>query len=297
MINAVALRVLAGSGWRHRLTAPLARALKKVINRGAQVLRVRQSQGRLERAAQRHWNRYWDHDGRPRATNDGHWRGRGPFVDDARWLNIGRRTSRRYSQMTAAIGFPDHVDRIVEWGVGGGANAIHFARLCDSFTGVDVAQASLDESARQMEAEGLDNFEPVLIDVSDPEAATQVIDVCDVFLCLYVFELLPTPSYGERILRVAFDLLRPGGVAFIQIRYQTDSPLTRAKGFAYSLNMVNMTTYRLDDLWRIATECGFEPQLIKLVPWDPVVEDERYAYYLLRKPSGTSGGPDTSAGA
>lgn len=276
---------VAGRGRRHRVKARLSGALKTSVFRATHTLRLRQSDASLERASQRYWSRYWGSARGMHTANDGHWRGYGPFVDDERWMEIGRSNLQRYVEMKTAIGFADHVERIVEWGVGGGANAVHFAQLCDRFVGVDVASASLDESAKQLKADGFQNFEPVLVDVAYPEAARATIGVCDLFLCLYVYELLPTPEYGERVLRIAFDLLRPGGTAFIQVKYQDDSSRSRARRLAYSLNMTNMTSYRIETFWRMAADCGFEPELVKLVPWDEVVEDERYAYFLLRKPS------------
>ncbi len=42
-----------------------------------------------------------------------------------------------------------------------------------------------------------------------------------------------------------------------------------------------MTTYRLDDFWEIAKQCGFKPHAIHLVPKQPLVQDERYAYFFL----------------
>lgn len=99
-------------------------------------------------------------------------------------------------------------------------NAVHFARIAAEFYGVDVSRSSLDECARQMQAEGLLNFRPILIDAADPEGAVGKLGgLCDLFLSTYVYELLPSPEYGLRVLRIAHRVLSTGGIAMIQVKY------------------------------------------------------------------------------
>jgi hypothetical protein len=45
-----------------------------------------------------------------------------------------------------------------------------------------------------------------------------------------------------------------------------------------------MTSYRLDEFWKMAEECGFIAKNIQLLPEPPEVPDTRYAYYFLQKP-------------
>ena len=74
-----------------------------------------------------------------------------------------------------------------------------------------------------MKLAGLTNFARVLIEASDPDAAlTRVAGPCDLFLCTYVFELLPSPEYGLRLLRIAHQLLAPGGIAIVQVKHSAD---------------------------------------------------------------------------
>ena len=184
------------------------------------------------------------------------------------------------------IGLEQPAKRVVEWGCGGGANAVHFAREAEQFVGVDVSQASLDECGRQLNGEGLgDRWTPVLADVENPEAAAARIEPCDLFLCVYVFELIPGPEYGERLLRIARDRLHPGGMALVQIKYATDDWRTRPRRWAYKLNLANTTTFRIEAFWQLAENCGLTPRAVTLVPEDRLVGDERYAYFLLMKPS------------
>ena len=58
---------------------------------------------------------------------------------------------------------------IVEWGTGGGLNAVQLAPEASRYFGVDISALSLRECARQVEAGGSGQFIPVLIDAENPE--------------------------------------------------------------------------------------------------------------------------------
>lgn len=95
-------------------------------------------------------------------------------------------------------------------------------------------------------------------------------------------ELIPTPEYGERLLRIAHRMLRPGGVALIQIKYSNGRWATRPRRRSYRSGVAEMTTYRIDEFWQLAQTCGFVAETVELVPRNEL--DERYAYFLLRRP-------------
>lgn len=171
---------------------------------------------------------------------------------------------------------------MVEWGCGGGANAVHFGPMAEEFVGADVSAASLEECERQARAAGAKQFVPVLVDVREPEAAVAEIGPpCDLFLCTYVLELVPTPEYGLRILRIAADLLAERGLALVQIKYATASWRTRPRRRKYQRDVAGMTSYRIEDFWQAATECGLRPHFVQLVPRNEL--DERYAYFLCTR--------------
>jgi hypothetical protein len=101
-------------------------------------------------------------------------------------------------------------------------------------------------------------------------------------ICFYVFELVPTPEYGLRILKIAADLLQPTGHAIIQIKYRTGwRTASRRRNYKAS-TVPNMTSYRIDEFWNAAVKCGLRPRLIHLVPRNAL--DERYAYFLFAAP-------------
>jgi len=163
---------------------------------------------------------YWTATRGRRWKSDSHWRDSDVFDGRDLWTRIGERHLRTFECGARMVEFARPWHRVVEWGCGGGANAVHFAPRCTEFVGVDVSQESLDECGRQIAGVCDTPFRPVLIEVSEPERATAEIgDGCDIFLCCYVFELIPSPEYGVRLLRIAHDLLSPGGLALTEIKY------------------------------------------------------------------------------
>ncbi len=272
------------------LKRKLLRGARLLEDRIRQVLRLNQSERKLAGDAQAFWSR-------PIDDGNGFWwhaRGSGPFAgsDDEKWQMIGRRHVKLFADFARAAGIERPVAKIVDWGCGGGANAIAFAAECRDMWGVDVSDEALQECGRQLAADGQKCvFHPVQIDVPNPESALSAIphDV-DFFHCIYVFEVFPSQEYGARILRIAHQLLRPGGVCLIQIKYETNSWRTRSRRWGYTRGVAHMTSYRTEEFWETAEACGFEPKTITLVPKPPEVPDVRYAYFMMQKPSTSSEG-------
>jgi SAM-dependent methyltransferase len=240
---------------------------------------ITQSETTIARDAQSYWR---SPDAKSWRSNS-HWRDAPAFAGGDLWDRIGR----RHLAMLEAVAPPSDAaacwGRIVEWGCGGGANAVHLAPRCREFIGVDVALDSLQECERQVEAVSQNAFRPVLIDVDRPEEAVAAIgEPCDVFVCFYVFELVPTPEYGQRILGIASRLLVPGGHALVQIKYDDGTWRTRARRRGYRFGLADMTTYPIARFWEAAAAAGLRPESVRLRPRDDL--DDRYAYFHLRKP-------------
>ena len=252
--------------------------IRDVVQRGLTSVGIRQSELRISSDAQT----YWADTKTDKWKSNSHWRDANVFSDGDLWSSIGARHLRMFERGVRMVDGHRSVDRIIEWGCGGGANAIHFAPLAQQFFGVDVAPESLQECEKQV-AEVCDTpFVPILIPVDRPEHALSLIDgPCDVFLSFYVFELIPSPEYGARLLKIASQLLAPGGLALIQIKYDEGRWLTKPRRRAYRSGLAQMTTYPIPAFWELAESCGLKPELIELVPKNEL--DERYAYFLLSK--------------
>jgi hypothetical protein len=229
---------------------------------------------------------YWEQvSRRDKEGGNAHWRGNGVFEnDDERWLALGKNNLSIFQRLAGDQWLEQRPRRIIDWGSGGGANAVQFGHGAARYYGVDITQASLDECQRQMVAADLHNFVPVLFEAPRPECVRDLIDEsCDLMLSTYVYEQFPSKAYGLRVLSIVADLLTPSGLAFIQIKYRDLTLDSQPYRRDYAKNMANMTTYRIEEFWIDAEACGFRPQAIILEPRQPLVRDRRYAYFLLQK--------------
>lgn len=264
----------------HAAARRAASAGRDVVHRGLAALGIRQSEDAISRDA----SEYWEDSAGVNWKADSHWRDAPVFEGNDLWHQIGARHLAMFRRGARMVQFERPWKRVVEWGCGGGANAVHFAPHCDEYIGVDVAPASLAECADQVTAACATPFKPVQIPVERPEWALDLIaGPCEVFLSFYVFELIPTPEYGERLLRIARDLLVPGGLAMIQVKYDDGRWRSKPRRRSYKTGVAAMTTYGIPEFWQMAERNGLTPEAIELVPENEL--DKRYAYFLLSKPA------------
>ncbi|MFC4858695.1 class I SAM-dependent methyltransferase [Actinophytocola glycyrrhizae] len=224
---------------------------------------------------------YWASAGSASWKANSHWRDAHVFDDGDLWHEIGKRHLDMFERGARAVGFDRPLGRVVEWGCGGGANAVHFAPKAREFVGVDVVPETLAECARQVAARGGTPFTPVLAEVAHPERVVAEIGTCDLFLCFYLFELIPTPEYGERLLRIASRVLAPGGLALIQVKYHEGDFWSRPRRRGYRTSVAGMTTYSVPEFWQLVADSGLRPEGVTLVPENEL--DRRYAYFLVSK--------------
>lgn len=256
-------------------------AIRQIEDRTYRVLTaagMKRSQDALEAEA----HGYWSTPDTGRWQSDSHWRGAAVFEGNNLWSEIGARHLAMVERAARAVEFTRPWGRVVEWGCGGGANAVHFAPRANEFVGVDIAAVTLIECGQQVAAVCDTAWRPVHIDVANPEAATASVEPCDLWLSYYVFELVPSREYGARLLQIAHRMLSPGGLACVQIKYSDGSWATRPRRWGYRSAIAGMTAYRIEEFWDLAARIGFVPELVELRPRDEL--DERYAYFTLRRP-------------
>ena len=169
------------------------------------------------------------------------------------------------------------IQSMVEWGPGGGLNAVHFCATVPIFYGVDISAANLAECQRQVEARDLKGFIPVLIDIDNLEECIEVVrQPVDFFFSTAVYQHFPNKEYGIRVTKLAGRLLAPEGVALIQISYDAGSLWLRANKRNYEKNVVFFTSYHIDEFWQIAIDAGLKPLAVSLSP------KVAYAYFFLK---------------
>jgi cyclopropane fatty-acyl-phospholipid synthase-like methyltransferase len=207
-----------------------------------------------------------------------HWLGEGRWADEAEWRRIGEDHFKLYETLLKLAGRTDPVRTMMEWGQGGGANAICFAREVSDYIGVDISEPNLKECARQLQSRGHHNFRGILIDAPNPEGVLAQCDrPIDFFLSTAVFQHFPNKEYGVRVTKAAHQLLADDGIALIQTRYDNGTDFFKSKARDYKVNVVAFTSYMIDEYWNVARDAGFRPLAVILSP------KTNYAYYLLAK--------------
>jgi cyclopropane fatty-acyl-phospholipid synthase-like methyltransferase len=173
------------------------------------------------------------------------------------------------------------MNSMMEWGPGGGANAVAFASSMKRFVGVDISAANIEECIRQFGERGLMTktaLHPVIVDISAPESALENMgDKADFFLSTAVYQHFPSMKYGERVTRIANNALCPNGLAIIQIRLNDGTPNFQSKCADYALEFLSFTCYTIEEFDKIVLDCGFETLDREFI------EDVNYVYYLLKK--------------
>ena len=162
--------------------------------------------------------------------------------------------------------------RVIEWGVGGGANAVQFPKA--TYYGVDISFPSLAEGERQYRKAGGRDFRSCPISINDPESIGLLVTDCDLFLSTYVFQHFLGKKYGARVLRVAYDTLRPGGLLVIQIRTGMQASPNRP----YSEDFTRTATWTGSSFSRLLSVCGFNVILTR-----PVERPNDYIYFGAQK--------------
>lgn len=213
-----------------------------------------------------------------------HWRGVGKWEDDEKWLGIGTRTLKKMKKGLRLLSQNDslsHGQAVLEWGPGGGANAIAFRDIATKYYGVDISKKNLAEADRVLRAEGLDYFVPVFVSDTVDIVRTTLAEPVDLFLSTAVFQHFPSKDYGLEALSVLADITRTGAFGLIQIRYDDGSKKYSGNQNIdqYKGNFITPTTYRIDEFWSACIDAGFD-----VICVDDLNSKVNYVWFhLLRK--------------
>jgi SAM-dependent methyltransferase len=235
------------------------------------------SLARTRREAAKYWAAQQDSTWRA----DSHWRS--GLGEDA-WREVGDDHLDIYRLFARALRISTGPGVVLDWGCGGGANAVAFAPFATKYIAADISSQTTAECSAQVRAVCDTPIESRHIDLSQPHAAAAGLEErCDTFLCFYVLEATAGPTDALAILRIAESVLKVGGMAVVQVKYHTADPLTRGRRRrSYHRLMAQTTTFAIDEFWLRVQELGLVARLIHLVPRNRL--DERYAYFALTKP-------------
>ena len=146
-----------------------------------------------------------------------HWLGEGRWADEVGWRRIGEEHFELHRTLLKLAGRREPIRTMMEWGQGGGANAIRFASDVSTYIGVDISDPNLKEVRRQLESRGHFNFRGILIDAAKPESVLVDCDQrLDFFMSTAVFQHFPNKEYGIRVTKIAHQLLADDGIAMIR---------------------------------------------------------------------------------
>ena len=144
---------------------PMAAAVRNQAQFVLGQLGFAHSGGRLTRDASQYWSGTPD----DRLLNDSHCREGSKFEDTALWTAMGQEHLQLFQRLRRTTVEPAPLKRIVDWGCGGGANAVCFAPLAQEFIGVDVVAETVDECARQVALACSTPFVKVVADIARPD--------------------------------------------------------------------------------------------------------------------------------
>jgi hypothetical protein len=197
-----------------------------------------------------------------------HWRGVGRW-NHQRWTELGQAVVQRVADLHHAARRewdPDDRPVLLEWGPGGGANLHALAGRVGTMYGVDISAKNLEETTRVLGEIPHHGFVPVLLD-GDPDTVVAAIDrPVDLFLSTAVFQHFPSPEYGAEVLRAVREVMAPGGLGYIQIRYDDGTERYRPKSVAeYRKRHITATSYSFSAFWNLLDDSGFRPLAIDSV--------------------------------
>ena len=137
---------------------------------------------------------------------------------------------------------------------------VAFAGTSQRLYGADISTKNLAECARVLaELDPSPEFQPILVG-DDPTTVAKVIEEpIDVFVSTAVFQHFPTREYGGEVLRAVADVLAPGALGCVQIRYDDGTPRYLQKQDDYFARHVTFTSYPLDGFWDLISNVGLQP--------------------------------------
>jgi methyltransferase family protein len=205
----------------------------------------------------------WEsHDDEQYRQDQSHWRGVGRWNEE-KWTEWGQGTAQRMEELHHAAhrNWSSAAPPVVlEWGPGGGANLYGLASRVSTMYGVDISAKNLEETGRVLAEIAGSHFVPILLD-GEPSTVVGLIDrPVDLFFSTAVFQHFPSREYGAEVLRTVRQLMAPGGLGYVQIRFDDGTDRYRPKSLAeYRERHLTATSYSLSGFWDLLLDSGFRP--------------------------------------
>ena len=151
-----------------------------------------------------------------------HWRGVGRWNEKA-WLSVGKGNLQAFWNFRHKHDNGGCLQRMLEWGPGGGCNVSAFGSQFANIHGVDLSSGTLETchfEAAKRRATDLDvpfHFIGQHIDPNNPEAVAGQ-GPFDFMLCTAVVQHMPSHAWVGRFLKVTSGEMRKGGQAMVEFK-------------------------------------------------------------------------------
>lgn len=206
---------------------------------------------------------FWNGDTKKR-NDQAHYLGCGRW-DEGKWSRHGRYYFRLYKEFLKEF---SHIDpgpskRMLDWGCGGGANAVSFSKSFEHVTGVDISMESIricgDACYEKVKR---DFFRPFLIPVDFIPKDIELLsseDLYDFVLCTQVIQHMPSADYVGAVMSVWSSLCRKGANAVVQFRTHYNSRrIQRSSKISYTENVAHWVMLNPAVFEKMANEAGWE---------------------------------------
>lgn len=222
-----------------------------------------------EESAKAVWENHRDEEYR---RDQSHWLGHGRWKERDDWLRIGnsnrQQIERIFGFLDGDVGTKLKLGglNILEWGPGGGTNAVAFMDLAKHYYGIDISKKNLDECGRQLSIEGFKNFHKLTVDRGPLSIVEHVKLPIDLIISTACFQHFPTKKYGEEVLEAFRELIAPEGLGYVQIRYDDGTPKYKPKSLAaYKKKHITATSYQLHEFHELLENYGLRPLFMQII--------------------------------
>jgi Methyltransferase domain len=260
--DAVAKLDLAGYDCR-TFSGTIEAVDRTTLPRSTQVWVRRHADGASVEAVHQEITTVWEsHDDEQYRQDQSHWRGVGRWTEE-KWAEVGQSTVRRLEELHHAARrkwSSAEPPVLMEWGPGGGANLHAAAGRVSTMYGVDISAKNLDETARVLAEIPDSRFVPILLDGEPSTVIGSVDRPVDLFCSTAVFQHFPSQEYGAEVLRTVRRVMAPGGLGYVQIRFDDGTERYRPKSLAeYRERHITANSYSLSAFWDLVRDTGFVP--------------------------------------
>jgi ubiquinone/menaquinone biosynthesis C-methylase UbiE len=144
----------------------------------------------------------------------------------------------------------------LEWGCGGGANAVELCKKFKKIFLVDISEQSIAACKERLESAGVSNFEFIHLSTLRDFEKLKNIRV-DAIFSTAVFQHFPSKEYAREVLLEMSKILSSKGFIMIQVRQVIEAELPKEKVMQYAKEAIVAITFSGDEFCGYLAHAGF----------------------------------------